>query len=123
MRSAILVTLLLLVLAHAQTNVAPVRRGTTFQATVWPDYANNYAGRFSCRNCNPFEGDQPCTRKLPILCINHHKKIMRPFYKIAIEYTPFQVTDGGYYDGWTGGVFEVTSAIRGSDISSYAAGD
>ena len=123
MRIGILVPLLLVVVLVQTQKTQPVRRGTTFQATVWPEYHNNYAGRFSCRNCNPFEGDQPCTRRLPLLCINNHKSLDRPFYQIAIEYTPFQVTDGGYYDGWTGGVFEVTSPIRGQDITSYQAGD
>ena len=119
----LLVVLLLLALALGQQSVTPIRRGMTYQANVWPRYENNYAGRFSCSNCNPFEGDQPCSRKLPILCINQHKKIDRPFYNIAIEYTPFKVVDGGYYDGWTGGVFEVTSMVRGSDITSYSVGD
>lgn len=127
MKSMVLATLLVLLgLVMGQANnlsLRPIQRGLTFQATVWPDYRNNWAGRFSCNNCNPFEGDQPCDRKLPILCINQHKKLDRPYHQIAIEYTPFRMTDGGYYDGWTGGVFEVTSPVRGSDISNYQIGD
>ena len=42
------------------TVLPPLNRGLTFQATVFPSYENNWAGRFSCNNCNPFEGDQPC---------------------------------------------------------------
>lgn len=32
----------------------PIKKGLTFQATVWPSYHSNWAGRFSCNNCNPF---------------------------------------------------------------------
>jgi hypothetical protein len=101
----------------------PLNLGLTFQATVFPSYDNNWAGRFSCNNCNPFVGDQPCTKSLPILCISNYKASVRPLTTIAIEYTPFAVLDGGYYDGWTGGVFTVTLPVRGSDISSYKVGD
>ena len=103
--------------------VQPLNKGLTFQATVFPTYENNWAGRFSCNNCNPFEGDQPCTKALPILCISHHKVAQRPHHTIAVEYTPFAITDGGHYDSWTGGVFTVTLPVRGSDITSYKVGD
>jgi hypothetical protein len=125
-----LAALLLLSIANAQsttslntaaipTSVQPISKGLTFQATVWPAYENNWAGRFSCNNCNPFEGDQPCTKALPILCISNAKTTSRPYYNIQTQYTPFAVLDGGYYDGWTGGVLTVTLPVRGSDISSY----
>ena len=123
MRSLLVATLCMLLGAALAQPTQPIQRGVTFQATVWPSYENSYTGRFSCNNCNPFEGDQLCSRKLPLLCINHHKTLDRPFYRIAIEYTPFRVVDGGYYDGWTGGVFEVTTPIRGSDVTTYQAGD
>ena len=125
--------LMLLALATAQftsavtstlpPNLQPINRGLTFQATVFPSYESNWAGRFSCNNCNPFEGDQPCTKELPILCISNHKVAERPKYLIPIEKTPFAVLDGGYYEGWTGGVFTVTRKVRGSDITSYDVGD
>ena len=60
----------------------PLNKGLTFQATVFPSYENNWAGRFSCNNCNPFEGDQPCTKALPILCISNAKTLSRPYYRI-----------------------------------------
>jgi len=60
----------------------PLNKGLTFQATVFPAYENNWAGRFSCNNCNPFEGDQPCTKALPILCISSAKALSRPYYTI-----------------------------------------
>ena len=62
------------------TNTQPIHKGLTFQATVWPRYENNWAGRFSCNNCNPFEGDQPCEKSLPILCISNARSTDRPFY-------------------------------------------
>lgn len=87
-----LLVLVLLGLASAQlggSSLIPIKRGLTFQATVWPDYKNNWAGRFSCNNCNPFEGDQLCNKSLPLLCIHKPKAIDRPLHQIAIEYTPF----------------------------------
>jgi len=86
------------------------------QATKWPCYENSWAGRFSCNNCNPFEGDQLCNKSLPLVCITHAKKLHRPFYEVAVEYTPFAITDGGYYDGWTGGVLQVSVPVRGYDF-------
>jgi hypothetical protein len=106
-----------------QFSLKPIKKGLTFQATVFPNTENNWAGRFSCNNCNPFEGDQLCNKTLPILCLTFAKTLQRPLYKIAVEYTPFAVVDGGYYDGWTGGVLQVTVPVRGYDISSYKIGD
>lgn len=82
--------LILVAIANAnQANVQatpfqqlPLNKGLTFQATVFPSYENNWAGRFSCNNCNPFEGDQPCTKALPILCISNAKTLSRPYYRI-----------------------------------------
>ena len=105
------------------SSAQPQHKGLTFQATVFPTYENNWAGRFSCNDCNPFEGDQPCSKSLPILCISHYLTAVRPYHTIAVQYTPFAVTDGGYYDSWTGGIFAVTLPVRGSDITSYKVGD
>ena len=105
------------------SNLQLLNKGLTFQATVFPKYENNWAGRFSCNNCNPFEGDQPCSKALPILCISNHLTAVRPWHTISVTYTPFAITDGGYYDSWTGGVFTVTLPVRGIDITSYAVGD
>lgn len=85
-------------------SVQPVGKGLTFQATLFPSYENSWTGRFSCNNCNPFEGDQPCSKELPLLCLRSAKTITRPHYTIATPYTPFAVVDGGYYDSWTGGI-------------------
>lgn len=57
------------------SNIQPVKKGLTFQATVWPKYESNWAGRFSCNNCNPFVGDQTCDNQLPLVCITYAKSI------------------------------------------------
>lgn len=106
-----------------QYNIAPIKKGLTLQATVFPSYENNWAGRFSCNNCNPFEGDTLCNRTLPLLCLTNARKVVRPYYNIAIQYTPFTVTDGGYYDGWTGGLLQVTTPVQGSAIASLEVGN
>ena len=128
---ATLSTLLLLANVYAQTNLnvtnvantLPIKKGLTMQATVWPSYQNNWAGRFSCNNCNPFEGDTNCNHSLPLVCISNPKSVIRPYYNIATQFTPFTVLDGGYYDGWTGGVIQVTLPVQGSAITSYKVGD
>jgi hypothetical protein len=126
-RPTLLLALLLLLCGVAaqtpQYYVTPIKKGLTLQATVFPAYENSWAGRFSCNNCNPFEGDTPCNRSLPLLCLSNPRSVVRPSYKISIEFTPFTVLDGGFYDGWTGGVFTVTLPVRGSEITSYAVGD
>lgn len=104
-------------------SLKPVKKGLTFQATVWPSYNSNWAGRFSCNNCNPFEGDQTCDKQLPLVCITSHRSLQRPLYNIAVQYTPFAVIDGGYYDGWTGGVIQVTVPVRGYDLVDYETGN
>lgn len=106
-----------------QYSLKPIKKGLTFQATTWPSYNSNWAGRFSCNNCNPFEGDQTCDKVLPLVCITSAKTLQRPYYRIAVEYTPFAVVDGGYYDGWTGGVIQVTVPVRGYDLFSYDTGN
>lgn len=122
----ILTLMILFAVSYAQTPqyyTRPIKKGLTLQATVFPSYENNWAGRFSCNNCNPFEGDTTCNRTLPLLCLTNAKKVVRPYYNIAIQFTPFSVTDGGYYDGWTGGLFQVTLPVQGSAITSYDVGN
>lgn len=130
MKAMLAVVLLVAVVAAQPTltvtsvfNLQPVKKGLTMQATVWPSYESNWAGRFSCNNCNPFEGDTPCNRSLPLVCITSHKTVTRPYYNIANQFTPYSVLDGGYYDGWTGGFLQVTLPVQGSSISSYKVGD
>lgn len=67
-----------------QFSLKPIKKGLTYQATIWPNYKNNWAGRFSCNNCNPFEGDQTCDKQLPLVCITSAKSLQRPFYKVAV---------------------------------------
>jgi len=67
-----------------QYSLKPIKKGLTYQATVWPTVENNWAGRFSCNNCNPFEGDQLCNKSLPILCLTYAQKLQRPLYQVAV---------------------------------------
>lgn len=123
---AVICLLLLFGVCYSQSPTyftASIKKGLTLQATVFPTYDNNWAGRFSCKNCNPFEGDTFCNRTLPLLCISNAKTALRPFYNIAVQFTPYNITDGGYYEGWTGGVFQVTNPVQGAAITSYLVGD
>ena len=124
-----LAALLLISLANSQSTTTTVlsaqsfKKGLTFQATVWPTYKSNWAGRFSCNNCDPFQGDQYCNISLPLICISSPNATVRPLYNVAVQYTPFSVLDGGYYDGWTGGVIQATLPVLGSAVTSYKVGD
>jgi hypothetical protein len=81
------------------------KNGLTFQATIQPSSSNNWAGRYSCNNCNPTSGDTPCNTSLPLLCIHQAKTLTRPYYAIQNTYVSgVSNSDGGYYDGWTGGL-------------------
>jgi hypothetical protein len=60
---------------------------------------------------------------LPILCICFPKALQRPYYRFLINSTSFSVSDNGFYEGWTGGVFKVTDPVFGSDITTYEYGD
>jgi hypothetical protein len=67
-----------------QFSIKPIKKGLTFQANIWPSYETNWAGRFSCNNCNPFEGDQTCNKSLPLLCLTSARTAERPYYNIAV---------------------------------------
>ena len=60
---------------------------------------------------------------MPLVCISSSKSVIRPYYNIATQFTPFSVLDGGYYDGWTGGFIQTTLPVQGSAITSYKVGD
>jgi hypothetical protein len=89
------------------------KKGLTFEATIWPQESNNYAGRMSCNGCNPQQGDTACTIKLPITCIIHAKKLARPFYDYQTDFTSYDNPDRGFYEGWTGGIIALTDPIMG----------
>ena len=106
-----LLTILLFALTQTQntlttsvTYILPIKKDLTMQATHWPSYETNWAGRVSCNNCNPLEGDMPCNRSLPLLCLSKAESIVCPLDNIATQYSPLSVFDGGYYDSWTGGL-------------------
>ena len=69
--------------------------------------------------CDPYNGDTYCSESLPILCINYYKDMARPAYDYNAGGI---VSDKGYYNGWGGGVFTVTTPVQGSSISSQAYG-
>jgi hypothetical protein len=76
----------------------------------------------SCVNCDPQEGDTPCTQILPVTCIIHHKKLDRPFYKFYPTYTSLSNPDNSFYEGWTGGIIALTDPVRGLEVDSYITG-
>ena len=49
--------------------------------------------------------------------------IVRPYYAMQYDTTPFAELDGGHYDGWTGGVLSITNPVSGSTITSKLEGD
>ena len=77
----------------------------------------------SCGDCNPQDGDTPCTEKLPILCILHHKTLNRPFYNFYPDFSQYDVADQSFYEGWTGGIFALTDPVRGLEVDSFVTGD
>ena len=80
-------------------------------------------GKMACEGCNPKDGDTPCTIKLPLLSILHHKSLDRPYYFYEPDLTIYEQKDGGFFDSWTGGVLLVTDLFRGTDLVSYEKGD
>ena len=102
---------------------AVYKKGLTFTTTVWPEEANSYVGRMSCNDCDPQEGDTPCTEKLPVLCIIHHKVLNRPYYNFYPDFSSYDNADQGYYEGWTGGIFALTDPVRGLEVDSFVTGD
>ena len=76
----------------------------------------------ACQGCNAYVGDTDCREELPVLCIMHHKTIVRPFYNYPTT-TPYAYKDGGFYNGWTGGVYGPSKPVQGNQITSRADGD
>jgi len=99
------------------------KKGLTFEATIWPEEKNSWAGRMSCNGCDPQLGDTACTVKLPVLCIIHGKTLDRPYYNYYPDFTPYDNPDQSFYEGWTGGIIGVTDPVMGLTIDSYATGD
>lgn len=56
------------------------------------------------------------------MCVLHHKTIDRPFYDFP-TLTNWAISDGGFYNGWTGGVYVVTKPVKGIYIDDYATGN
>jgi len=94
-------------------------KGMTFHSTATPASGNNFVQEFSCSGCDPYNGDTSCSTSLPLLCIVNPKSIPRTFYSFQDHYTSSAYDDGGYYNGWTGGIFVVTEPIIGISIDTY----
>ena len=105
------------------SQAARTKKGLTYTATVYPEETNSFVGRMSCGDCNPQDGDTPCTEKLPVLCILHHKTLNRPFYNFYPDFSQYDVADQSFYEGWTGGIFALTDPVRGLEIDSFVTGD
>ncbi|PPK60989.1 hypothetical protein V5P93_002150 [Actinokineospora auranticolor] len=65
----------------------------------------------SDRTTDPYNGDTPCDRKLPVLCL---KKLNLP-QPGGIEVDS--------YKGWTGGRIQLTAPVAGTTLTSPAAAD
>lgn len=57
--------------------------------------------------CNPYEGDMPCTAMLPVLC----------FYPGNFPQPSHVVTDSPYYS-WSGGIVGTTAPVAGNSFST-----
>lgn len=89
------------------------RRGTTFRAIS--AFANYTLGRVGCDGCNPYQGDSQCWQAKPVLC----------FYSAnmpRLNMTEF-THEQRYYNGWSGGLLELTKPVRGCYIRSKWHGD
>lgn len=78
----------------------------------------------ACEGCDPKDGDTPCTVKLPLLCILHHKSLDRPYYFYKPDLASYTSNpDGSFYNPWTGGVLLVTDSVQGLKLTDYKTGD
>lgn len=62
-----------------------------------------------CVNCDPYVGDTPCTRALPLLCF-------RPLN--AAKPTSTDIPGDPFYYGWSGGVVGTTPPYRGDSFAT-----
>ena len=112
----------LVLLAFTCTQVLS-NKGLTWKALTFPSAATNWAGKWGCSHCDPYQGDTHCSHELPIFCILAYKTLPRPYYYYPSSYSS-AVADKGFYNGWSGGVFGVTpKPVKGFDITSKAVGD
>lgn len=87
--------------------------GTTFRAIS--TFANYTLGQVGCDGCDPYNGDSQCWQSKPLLC----------FYSANMP--RLNMTEFGheerYYNGWSGGLLELTKPVRGCYIRSQWHGD
>ena len=89
----------------------------TKKGLTWKFYSHsceNGLDNVGCGGCDPYSGDTPCDKYLPILCI-YKAKMPRPSYKITCSAAAMPAE---FYCGWTGGFINVTKPYRGCEIES-----
>ena len=62
------------------TSGSSSKKGMTWNVAVWPSQQNSNAMRVACSNCDPYQGDTPCTERLPVLCLIDAYTLQRVFY-------------------------------------------
>jgi hypothetical protein len=106
--------LLLLVLVYASlaqiTPINSTKKGMTWSVISNPTSANSWTAKVGCSGCNTTVGDQLCTLKFPVLCVINYKTIYRPFYSFPAS-SGAAITDNGFYNGWSGGLFAATKTL------------
>ena len=87
----------------AQASAATVRKGLTWKLLS----TNSTTGTIDVgcwSGCNAYQGDTPCTKVLPILCI----KKSGPGFPLPV---PMSVDNSNQYHKWSGGVVGTTKAV------------
>ena len=116
-------TLTLIAILTLTISQASAKKGLTWKPLTWPSAATNWAGKWGCSGCDPYNGDTDCSETHPIFCILKHKTLPRPYYYYPSSYSS-AIADKGFYNGWSGGIFATTpDPILGDKITSKAVGD
>ena len=55
------ITLTLLITLALILNQALANKGLTWKPLTWPSAATNWAGKWGCSGCNPYQGDTECS--------------------------------------------------------------
>ena len=74
----------------------------------------------SCSSCNAYVGDTSCNNKLPILCVSSCTFKRPPYNPIGCTTCAIRPPDApAFYDGWSGGMFKLSSPVLGTSLLSY----
>ncbi|MDQ1294446.1 MAG: hypothetical protein QG608_2329 [Actinomycetota bacterium] len=69
---------------------------------------------------DPYHGDTPVTRSLPLLCFKSVPEEIVPPEGVNLYYSPGVAMPSGYYSGWSRGWVALTPPIRGTSLTSLA---